>query len=221
MTKYVAYIRVSTDKQGRSGLGLEAQRQRNNDYVRSYGGETIAEYCDVDSGRNDGRPQLALAMAHAKRDGATILVAKLDRLSRDVAFIAALMTKRVPFVVAELGPDADPFMLHIYAALAQKESSMISLRTKAALAAKKARGEAVGNTAALERYRHLGSEKQRAQALERNRPLRILAAELKASGLTTEGVARAMEARGVKTARGNTTWMPTQVARLLTNGTTT
>lgn len=214
MTQYISYLRVSTKKQGSSGLGLEGQRDIIAAFAKSHGLEVVAEYCDVESGANDDRPQLATAMSHARRIKGTVIVAKLDRLSRDVEFIAGTMKRGVPFVVAMLGLGVDPFTLHIYAALAQKEREFISERTKAALAAKKARGEKVGspNFGAV---RHLGPEAQHSAAIERNKPLRILAAELRASGLSIEAVAKAMEDRGVKTPRGNSKWLPTQVARLL------
>jgi resolvase-like protein len=129
--QYLTYTGVSTQQQGRSGLGLEAQQAMINRFVQAHGGEIIAHYCDVDSESDDQRPQLQTAMAEAKKLKATILVAKLDRLSRDVVFIATLMTKRgARFVVAELGPDVDPFMLHIYAAVAEKERAMISERRR-------------------------------------------------------------------------------------------
>lgn len=212
--KYISYIRVSTKKQGRSGLGLEAQRDRIASFAKLHGLEVIAEYCDIESGANDARPELEAAMAHARKTKSTVLVAKLDRLSRSVAFISALMAKGVPFVVAEYGLDVDPFMLHIYAAVAEKERNLVSERTKVALAAKKARGEKVGS-ANFDEVRKLGPRAVRAAALERSKPLRMLAADLKASGMSIEAIAREMERRGVRTVSGNLNWLPNQVARLL------
>src|SRR3954453_14274469 len=148
MKPAVAYIRVSTARQGRSGLGLEAQQAAIQRFCETEGFEIIAERIEVETGKGadalDRRPELAAALAEAKRRKCPVLVAKLDRLSRDVAFIAGLMSQRVPFIVAELGADADPFMLHIYAALAEKERRLISARTKAALQAAKARGKRLG-----------------------------------------------------------------------------
>src|SRR5215207_240117 len=148
MKPAVAYIRVSTARQGRSGLGLEAQQAAIARFCEAEGFEVVAERIEVETGKGadalDRRPELAAALAEAKRRKCPVLVAKLDRLSRDVAFIAGLMAQRVPFIVAELGPDADPFMLHIYAALAEKERRLISARTKATLAAAKARGKRLG-----------------------------------------------------------------------------
>ena len=124
MKPIVAYIRVSTARQGRSGLGLEAQRAAIARFCEAEGYEVVAERLEVETGKGadalDRRPELAAALSEAKRRKCPVLVAKLDRLSRDVAFIAGLMAQRVPFIVAELGPDADPFMLHIYAALAER-----------------------------------------------------------------------------------------------------
>jgi DNA invertase Pin-like site-specific DNA recombinase len=145
----VAYYRVSTQKQGRSGLGLEAQRDAVERFAAAHGLVVEQEYTEVETGKGadalEQRPELARALAHAKRLNCKIVVAKLDRLSRDVHFISGLMSQRVPFVVTELGPDVDPFMLHIYAAVAQKEAALISQRTRAAMRAAKRRGVRLGN----------------------------------------------------------------------------
>jgi DNA invertase Pin-like site-specific DNA recombinase len=140
----IAYIRVSTAKQGQSGLGLEAQRERLSQFASANGFAFLETLTEVESGKNDDRPELAKAIERAKKQDAPVIVAKLDRLSRDVHFISGLMKHRVPFIVAELGADTDPFMLHIYAALAEKERRMIGERTKAAMRAAKARGKAFG-----------------------------------------------------------------------------
>ena len=145
MKKAVSYLRVSTDRQGKSGLGLEAQRERISVFCSSEGYELAGEFIEVETGKGadalDRRPRLVEALDLAKTFDLPVIVAKLDRLSRDVHFISGLMTRKVPFIVAELGADADPFMLHIYAAFAERERRIISERTKLALAAKKARGE--------------------------------------------------------------------------------
>ena len=145
----IAYYRVSTQRQGRSGLGLEAQRATVTRFADSENLVLAGEFIEVETGKGSDalamRPQLNAALTSAKKSKCPIVVAKLDRLSRDVAFIAGLMAQRVPFIVAELGKDADPFMLHIYAALAEKERRMISARTKDALRAAKARGVTLGN----------------------------------------------------------------------------
>ena len=149
MKPIIAYIRVSTESQGRSGLGVEAQRARIGAFAKLENFETAREFVEIETGKGadalDRRPQLKAAIAAAKRLGTYIVVAKLDRLSRDVHFISGLMVHHVPFVVAELGPNVDPFMLHIYAALAEKERALISERTKAGLAAAKERGTRLGN----------------------------------------------------------------------------
>src|SRR5688572_18191214 len=149
MQHAVAYYRVSTARQGRSGLGIEAQRETVTRFTTSEGFDLVAEFIEVETGKGadalDRRPQLAAALAAARARKCPVIVAKLDRLSRDVAFVAGLMAQRVPFIVAELGIDADPFMLHLYAALAEKERRLISERTKAALAARKGQGAKLGN----------------------------------------------------------------------------
>ena len=145
----VAYYRVSTQKQGRSGLGLDAQRAAIRRFAEDECLTISAEHIEIETGKGaDGlerRPELAKALKAARNDKCAVVVAKLDRLSRDVAFIATLMTQRVPFIVAELGMNADPFMLHIYAALAEHERRMISERTRQALAAARERGVLLGN----------------------------------------------------------------------------
>src|SRR3978361_222944 len=149
MEPAVAYLRVSTQQQQRSGLGIEAQRAAIERFVAAESLTIIDEYAEFETGKGadalDRRPQLAAALAAARKAKCSIVVSKLDRLSRDVAFVSGLMAQRVPFIVAELGRDADPFMLHLYAALAEKERRLISERTRAALAAKKAAGAILGN----------------------------------------------------------------------------
>src|SRR5215207_205570 len=156
----VSYIRVSTDRQRRSGLGIEAQRATVARCAEGDGLTVIAEYVEAETGKGadalDRRPQLAAALATARSNKCPVLVSKLDRLSRDLAFIANLMAQRVRFIVAELGADADPFMLHLYAALAKKERRLISERTRAALQAKKAAGAALGNPRNLDEAGALG-----------------------------------------------------------------
>jgi DNA invertase Pin-like site-specific DNA recombinase len=148
MKPIIAYIRVSTQQQGKSGLGIEAQGAALLRFADAEGFLISQIFTEVETGKGsdalDKRPQLKAALAAAKELGCPVIVAKLDRLSRDVAFIAGLMAQRVPFIVAELGSNADPFMLHIYAALAEQERRMISQRTKVALQAAKARGVRLG-----------------------------------------------------------------------------
>lgn len=149
MAQLIAYIRVSTQSQGRSGLGLEAQREQLARFAATENLQIAAEYVEVETGKGADalarRPQLAAAIAHARELACPVGVAKLDRLSRDVHFISGLMVEKVPFVVADLGFSVDPFLLHLYAALAEKERALISSRTKAALARAKANGKQLGN----------------------------------------------------------------------------
>ncbi len=214
MKPIVAYIRVSTARQGRSGLGLEAQRAAIARFCEAEGYEVVAERLEVETGKGadalERRPELAAALAEAKRRKCPVLVAKPDRLSRDVAFIAGLMAQRVPFIVAELGPDADPFMLHIYAALAEKERRLISARTKAALAAARERGTRLGRNGA-ERL----APAYRAEAVERAQALAPVVAEVRAGGASSlRAIAAGLNARGVVTAQGKP-WSAMQVKRVL------
>jgi DNA invertase Pin-like site-specific DNA recombinase len=147
----VAYYRVSTAEQGRSGLGLEAQREAVRSFAAREGLELSEEFTEIESGKGSNalarRPQLATALRAAKRHRAPVLVAKLDRLSRDVHFISGLMAERVEFIVTELGRQQDPFILHLFAALAEKERSLIAERTRAGLRAAKRRGQQLGTRA--------------------------------------------------------------------------
>ena len=156
MSQAVAYYRVSRPSQGRSGLGIEAQKEAIRRFAEVEGIEIIAERTEVETGKGadalDRRPELADALAAARRAKCPVLVAKLDRLSRDVHFISGLMAHHVPFVVAELGPDVDPFILHLYASLAQKERELISQRTREALARKKAQGARLARRGQRERF---------------------------------------------------------------------
>lgn len=151
MKPIVAYLRVSTSEQGRSGLGLEAQREAVLRFAQAEGFTVVGEFLEVETGKGadalDRRPQLVAALKEARTHGkgTPVVVSKLDRLSRDVHFISGLMSQRVPFMVAELGSETDPFVLHLYAALAEKERALISERTKAGLRAAKARGVRLGN----------------------------------------------------------------------------
>ena len=148
MPSIFPYYRVSKASQGKSGLGLEAQRKAVETFAQAEGFDIAAEFIEVETGKGADalarRPKLAAALKAAKKAKGSIAVAKLDRLSRDVAFISGLMSKNVPFIVSELGRNVDPFMLHIYAAVAQQERELISRRTREALAAAKARGVKLG-----------------------------------------------------------------------------
>jgi DNA invertase Pin-like site-specific DNA recombinase len=218
MTSAVAYCRVSTTRQGRSGLGIEAQRAALQRFAEAEGIEIIAEHVEVETGKGadalDRRPELAAALARARKAKCPILVAKLDRLSRDVHFISGLMAHRVPFVVAELGADADPFMLHLYAALAEKERALISQRTKAALAQKKLQGVKLGNPHAAETVGRAHAANRAAADQFASNVLPIVRT-IQASGVTSfAGLAEALNARGVRTARGGD-WHASTVRNLL------
>jgi DNA invertase Pin-like site-specific DNA recombinase len=219
MGSVVAYLRVSTGRQGRSGLGLEAQREAIARFAQAEGLTIAEELVEVETGKGadaiEQRPQLAAALASARRIGCPVIVAKLDRLSRDVAFIAGLMAKRVPFIVTDLGADADPFMLHLYAALAEKERRMISQRTRDALAAAKARGKQLGKRGAdLARVQGAGVEAGRAKADEHARRLLPTLQAVEASGASTyREIADALNGRGVATPRGGQ-WHPSSVRNL-------
>jgi DNA invertase Pin-like site-specific DNA recombinase len=223
--KVVAYYRVSTAQQGRSGLGLDAQREAVARFAKAERLEIAGEFMEVETGKGsdalERRPQLSAAMTQASLMGCPVIVAKLDRLSRDVAFISGLMAKRVPFVVAELGSDVDPFMLHLYAALAEKERHLISERTKAALAAAKARGVKLGNPngAAAIRRASKGTGAAvaalKAGADAHAQQLAPVIRHLQGEGLTSlPALAGALNERGMVTPRGGR-WYPTSVRNLL------
>jgi DNA invertase Pin-like site-specific DNA recombinase len=217
----VAYLRVSTAQQGRSGLGIEAQRHAVETFAAAHDFDLQAELVEVETGKGadalDRRPQLAAALQAARKlgKGTPIIVAKLDRLSRDVAFISGLMAQKVPFIVAELGADADPFMLHLFAALAEKERALIATRTKAALQAVKARGVQLGNRTNLAEVGQRGRDTQVAEAEQHAHNILPIIRELQAAGARTLAeIADALNARGVPTARGGS-WARMTVKRVL------
>lgn len=143
MNTYIAYYRVSTDKQGKSGLGLDAQRKAVADYLNGGAYTLAAEFTEVESGKRNDRPELEAAIVACRKHKATLVIAKLDRLSRNVAFIAGLMERNIKFVACDM-PSANSFMLHIYASVAQEERRLISERTRKALAAARERGVKLG-----------------------------------------------------------------------------
>ena len=219
MKSAVAYYRVSTQRQGRSGLGLEAQRTAVARFAHSEGITLLSEFTEVETGKGadalDRRPQLAAALATARQAKCPVLVAKLDRLSRDVAFIAGLMAQRVPFIVAELGSDADPFMLHLYAALAEKERRQISERTKSALASRKLQGTKLGNPRMLEKQRQQGATFRRGRRIGLPRASCRSSSSLQKSGVTSlRGIAIGLNSRGIRTARGGE-WQVSNVRNVL------
>ena len=219
MRKAIAYYRVSTDRQRRSGLGLEAQRTAVQRFAHAEGFAVLGEHVEAESGKGadalERRPQLAVALAAARTAKCPIIVAKLDRLSRDVAFVSGLMVQRVPFIVAELGVDADPFMLHLYAALAEKERRLISQRTRAALASKKAAGAKLGNLANIHAAGAMGREVQVAEADRFAQAMRPLIAEIQAAGIVGFGsIASVLNDRGIRTSRG-ARWHGSTVSNVL------
>jgi DNA invertase Pin-like site-specific DNA recombinase len=220
--KIVSYLRVSTSQQGKSGLGIEAQRAAIARFAESEGLQIVEELVEVETGKGSDalaqRPKLAAALATARLHHCAVVVAKLDRLSRDVAFIAGLMAQRVPFISVELGADVDPFMLHVYAALAEKERAMISQRTKAALAAAKARGKALGGfrgRAGTSEDCALARAQRTAKADEHAKALAPIIARLDpACSLSLRALAAAMNAEGVPTPTGKGEWTAAAVARV-------
>ncbi|MEI4196599.1 recombinase family protein [Roseovarius sp. E0-M6] len=210
MERFIIYRRVSTRKQGDSGLGLEAQDRDVSIFLESYAEvpfEVIGTFTDVESGSKADRPELTKALELARKEGATILVAKLDRISRSVAFIATLLEdKRVGLRVAAM-PYADKFQLHIYAALAEQEREFISKRTKAALAEAKARGVKLGGL----RQRTAEANKVAAvQADLRANKIAPTINERRKAGATYQAIADEFNTLGVTTARGGK-WHPTTV----------
>jgi DNA invertase Pin-like site-specific DNA recombinase len=212
--KFVAYYRVSTDQQGASGLGLEAQRAAVNTYLDGGPWRLVAEHTEVESGKRADRPELAKALAACRKHKAKLIIAKLDRLSRNLAFIAALMDSGVEFVAVD-NPHANKLTIHILAAVAQHEREAISERTKAALAAAKARGKKLGGPRlANARKRSLAVRSAAADAFAAN--VRPIIEQIQASGVSSlRGVAKALTARGVRTARGGSEWTAVQVSNVL------
>lgn len=203
--KFIAYYRVSTDRQGRSGLGVEAQRESVTRYLNGGNWQLLDEFVEVESGkRHDNRPQLAAALAACRKHKATLVIAKLDRLARNVAFIANLMEAKVEFVAVDF-PTANRLTLHILAAVAEHEHEMISKRTKDALAAKKARGERLGNTVNFHEVQALGRATRTVKADQHAANVLPVIEQIKASGATSyRAIASALNARGIKTSRGGT-----------------
>jgi DNA invertase Pin-like site-specific DNA recombinase len=198
---FVAYYRVSTDRQGESGLGLDAQRKAVTDYLDGGSWKLLAELTEIESGKHADRPQLAVALAACKKHKARLVIAKLDRLSRNLAFIATLMDSGVEFVAVD-NPHANKLTVHILAAVAQHEREMISQRTKDALQAAKARGTQLGNPR-LAKALPLAVEANKEAAERFAANVVPIIKQIQASGVRGfRGVARALTARGVKTARG-------------------
>ena len=210
---FISYLRVSTDAQGASGLGLEAQRAAVGAFLNGGDWKLIAEVVEIESGKNSARPELAKALALCKRHKATLVVAKLDRLSRSVAFLAQLLDAGVEFVACD-NPHANKLMVHMLAAFAEHERDQISARTKAALQAAKARGIKLGGPKLAE-AQSKGQAAQRAGADQRAANVMPVVRGIQEAGVTSlNAIAQTLNARGIPTARGGR-WTHQGVKNLL------
>ncbi len=212
-TNFVCYYRVSTTQQGQSGLGLDAQRQSVRDYAEKVQGTVLDEMVEVESGKRVDRPVLTNAIERCRQTGATLLVAKLDRLSRNLHFITTLQQSKVNFLAVD-NPHATPFLIHILVAVAEYERTMISTRTKAALDAAKRRGVVLGNPR-IQSAVVKSAQSRRTGCLENFSRLTPTIREIQSRGIIRlKDIANELNARGLKTSRG---WLftPTQVHRIL------
>lgn len=212
--QFISYIRVSTKGQGESGLGLEAQQKAVADYANSQGGKIVKEYREVESGKSNDRPALLSALAHAKRNGAVLVVAKLDRLSRNATFLSALLDADVDFVACD-NAIANKLTIRILAAVAQEEREQISKRTRAALQAAKARGVQLGSNRpghwtkersqkrldALERGRQTTAQAKRKAAQSEYADILPMMRDLRQANETYASIANALNEQGHKTRR--------------------
>ncbi len=216
--KFVAYLRVSTAKQGRSGLGLDAQREAVRQFVVGRGGRIIApEFVEVETGSRNDRPELDKALKRCRLTGATLVVAKLDRLSRNAAFLMTLRDSGVDFVAADL-PEANTMTVGVMAVVAQHEREAISHRTKAALAAAKARGKSLGGFRArapnIAKYQRKGVEAVRQNALQAAEERRETIEALQQENISLNAMAERLNADSVRTSRGGR-WTATAVKRTI------
>ena len=215
--KFVSYLRVSTARQGKSGLGIEAQRKAVEDYLNGGNWQLVKEFKETESGKKADRPELAKAFQLCRLTGAKLVIAKLDRLSRDVHFLSGLEKAGIEFVAVD-NPHATKLTIHILAAVAQHEREMTSERTKAALAAAKRRGVKLGGDRGVvptNKQRALAAAARQEKARARAADLAPVVQELQAVGsVTLRAIAEGLEARGIPAARGGK-WSATQVARLL------
>jgi DNA invertase Pin-like site-specific DNA recombinase len=214
MAKYISYFRVSTQRQGQSGLGLEAQQTAVQAFLSTHTHELVGTFTEIESGRNSDRPQLTAALALARRQKATVVIAKLDRLARSVAFISAIMESGVEFIAADM-PAANRLTIQIMAVIAENEAKMISDRTKAALAAAKARGVILGNRTSFIKAQQIGHEVIVKQADQRASDILPILKQIVASGVRScHVVAQQLNQRGVKSARGGA-WHGTTILNLI------
>ena len=212
--RFVAYYRVSTEKQGRSGLGLEAQRAAVAAYLNGGSWKLVGELTEIESGKRSDRPKLTEAVKAARKQRATLIIAKLDRLSRNVAFIANLMEAGVDFVAADM-PHANKLTIHILSAVAEHEREMISQRTRAALAAAKSRGVQLGNRSNIEVAQARSRAARTAQANQFAFNVLPVVLQIQSAGVETlKGIAEALNARGLRTPRGGE-WQAVQVKRVI------
>lgn len=213
MQKIISYIRVSTQKQGQSGLGLEAQQKAVQQYLAEQGCELVAEYVEVESGRKTDkqRPELAKALEACKKHKAVLVVAKLDRLARNVHFISGLMESKVKFLALDM-PEANELTLHVMAAFAEHEAKRISERTKAALAVAKERGVKLGTAGAANLRPNIELRQQKAKDFAES--LSGIFEGFKLRGLTQRQMVVELNTLGLKTTRGNA-WSLIQVQRVL------
>lgn len=213
--KAIAYYRVSRQKQAASGLGLEAQQANVAAFAQARGYEVTATFTEIETGTNKRqRPELARALEQARREGAELLIAKLDRLARNVHFVSGLMESRVRFTAVDM-PEVDSLTVHILAAVAEKEAKMISTRTKDALTAAKARGVKLGNPQNLTlEARQRGAQARRTRAVESYRLVSGYIQVLRSQGLTLQKIADRLNAEGHRTVTGKL-WRPVQVRNVL------
>ncbi len=224
--RFVVYLRVSTARQGQSGLGLEAQREAVQRFVAARRGKITAEFTEIETGKRDKRPQLQSALARCKRTGATLIIAKLDRLTRNARFLLSIIESNVPVAFCDLphipaGANGK-FLLTQFAAVAELEAGMISERTKAALAAAKARGTKLGGrrvgSADIRQYQASGvavaSQMARERATRFAEEHRDAIEEMQAEGLSLTAMAAKLNADGVPTRRGGK-WTSTAVRRMI------
>lgn len=214
----IAYIRVSTAEQGNSGLGLESQLSEIKAFCEKENLELIQTFSETETGKGadalEKRPILATALKEAKKQGCYIVVSKLDRLGRNVSFISTLMENKIPFIVTQLGKDADSFMLHLYAALSEKERELISTRTKAALQALKARGVILGNQTNLDEARLKSNETNKRLASDFAIDVLPIIEQYRGKGFSMAAVAVELNKLGMKTRRGGQ-WHASTVKNLI------